>query len=66
MNYKMKNEDDIPPTSEHTPNSDDNKAFFVPAEDLQVINRALEDWETVKRKWDMWMNGKYFDDKDRK
>jgi len=54
----MKNEEDKFPTSVNPLDLDDNKAIYVPAEDIQVINRALENWETVKSKWDKWMSGK--------
>jgi hypothetical protein len=30
---------------------DDKPAVFVPVEDIQVINRVLNDWELVKRYW---------------
>ena len=32
-------------------NSNDDKVVFVPTEDICVIERVLDDWETVKREW---------------
>ena len=54
----MENEENTFLISTNIPNTDNNKVAFVPAEDLQIINRALENWETVKKKWDKLMSGK--------
>jgi uncharacterized protein YaiE (UPF0345 family) len=53
----MKNKENKPPIYTHIPNSDNDKIVFASAEDIQVINNALEHWETVKQKWDKWMSG---------
>ena len=30
---------------------DDERAIFVPAEDIQIIERVLNDWERVKQEF---------------
>ena len=45
----MKKKEDKNLRFEH--DSDKEKIVFVPAEDIQVIHRVLDNWETVKQGW---------------
>ena len=35
-----------------TLNTDHDKVVFVPAEDIRIIKRVLDHWETVKQEWE--------------
>lgn len=48
---KREQSDDNLPSPRSTSWSNNDRVVFIPSEDIRVIERVLDEWDTVKQQW---------------